>query len=110
MQKTYQSRPKRFLYVYETEDAILIKVEIAGMREDDFSLILNDQTIIIQGIRQDQGSKRAFHQMEIRNGEFSTEIELIWPVDSDAVEAEYKNGFLKILLPKAKKYQIDIDE
>ena len=96
--------------VYETEDAILIKVEIAGMREDDFSLILNDQTIIIQGIRQDQGSKRAFHQMEIRNGEFSTEIELIWPVDSDAVEAEYKNGFLKILLPKAKKYQIDIDE
>lgn len=96
--------------VFETEDAILIKVEIAGMRETDFSIILNDRSILIQGIRQDQEAKQAFHQMEIRNGEFRTEVTLHWPVEAEAVEAEYKNGFLKIILPKARTHQIDIDE
>ncbi len=96
--------------VYETDEAILIKVEIAGMRESDFSIILNDRTILIQGTRQDQEIKRAYHQMEIRNGEFSTEVELHWPVDSEAAEADYRNGFLRILLPKAKPFQIKIDE
>ena len=96
--------------VYETKEAILIKVEIAGMRESDFSIVLDDRKILIQGTRQDSENKLAYHQMEIRNGEFSTEITLHWPVESGAVEADYKDGFLRILLPKAKTYQIDINE
>ena len=106
--KAHQWRPPTD--VYETDDAILIKIEIAGMRESDFSIFLDDRKVSVQGTRQDQESKRAYHQMEIRNGEFNSEIALHWPIDSKGVEAEYKDGFLRILLPKAKTIQIDINE
>lgn len=106
--KAHQWRPPTD--VYETQDAILIKIEIAGMKESDFSIILADRKVSIQGTRLDQETKRAYHQMEIRNGEFRSEIALHWAIDSDNVAAEYKDGFLRILLPKAKTYQIDINE
>ena len=105
---TYKWRPPTD--VFETEDAILIKIEIAGMVERDFSVLLEDRKIVIQGVRQDKEKKLAFHQMEIRNGEFRIEIDLICPIDTEGVEAEYKNGFLRIFLPKAEKYRINIDE
>ena len=94
--------------VFETEDAIIVRVEIAGMRDADFSVSLQDRLLVIQGTRSDQSERQAFHQMEIRFGEFSTEVELHWPVISDEVEAVYRDGFLTLVLPKAKPRVIEI--
>ena len=66
--------------MYETEEAIVIRVEIAGMREQDFNVALEDRTLTIRGIRSDTSERRAFHQMEIPFGEFSTEVELPAPI------------------------------
>jgi HSP20 family protein len=96
--------------VYETEDAIIIRIEIAGMREADFSIALFNRNLIVRGIRPDVNEKRAFYQMEIPFGEFSTEIELPFPVTSNGVEALYRDGFLRIILPKTKPHQIKIEQ
>lgn len=96
--------------VFETEDLLIVRVEIAGMREEDFTISLEDRRLVIGGSRPDQAERRAYHQMEIPFGEFSTEIELFVPVVPDKVEAVYKDGFLKIALPKAKPRQILIGE
>ncbi len=94
--------------VYENEDAIIIRIEIAGMRDSKFSISLNNRVLTIQGVRPDQLERRAYHQMEINFGEFKTEVALHWPVDSQAVQAEYTDGILRLVLPKTKPHQVKI--
>jgi HSP20 family protein len=95
--------------VYETEEAIIIRVEIAGMREQDFAVALDDRTLTIHGVRIDTSERRAFHQMEIPFGEFSTEVDLPVPINSEGVEAIYRDGFLLITLPKARPQHIQVE-
>jgi HSP20 family protein len=95
--------------VYETEDALIIRVEVAGMRESDFTISLVDRSLTIRGIRQDTSERRAYHQMEIPFGEFSTELELPYTVIADKVEAIYREGFLKITLPIERPKHIKVE-
>ena len=94
--------------MYETEEAIIVRVEIAGIREQDISIALEDRILTIHGIRPDTSERRAFHQMEIPYGEFNTEVELPAPVLSEGVEATYRDGFLQINLPKAHAQHIRV--
>jgi HSP20 family protein len=94
--------------MYETEEAIVVRVEIAGMREQDFGVALEDRTLTIRGVRSDPTERRAFYQMEIPFGEFSTEVELPVPIVTEAVEAIYRDGFLQITLPKARPQHIQV--
>ena len=96
--------------VIETDQAIIVRVEIAGMQDSEFSISLNDRILTIQGIRPDMDERHAFHQMEIRYGEFFTDVMLNWAIDSDALEADYSDGILKLVLPKAKVHQIKIEK
>lgn len=87
--------------VFETEENFVVRVEIAGMRESDFSVTLDKQALTISGIRPEFPERKAFYQMEIHFGEFVSEIEIPSPVDPDRVEAVYQDGFLRVNLPKA---------
>jgi len=95
--------------VFETDNAIIIRVEIAGMRETDFTISLIGRNLRIRGIRQDSSEKRAYHQMEIPFGEFSTEFELPCLVNSNEVEAIYRDGFLHINLPILQPKRINVE-
>jgi len=86
--------------VYEIDDAVIVRVEIAGMHETDFSIILDGRYLSIRGVRQDVTERRAYHQMEIRFGEFNVDVEMPATIDVENVQATYQNGFLKIILPK----------
>ena len=96
--------------VYEMDNNLVVRVEIAGMREGDFAIELNGRFLIVRGVRQDIAERRAYHQMEIRFGEFSIEIELPSHIEADQVQAIYHNGFLRIMLPKSRPRQIPIVE
>jgi HSP20 family molecular chaperone IbpA len=95
--------------VYETDAAIIIRVEVAGMREADFTISLVERSLTIRGIRQDTSERRAYHQMEIAFGEFNTEVELPYSIISDKVEAVYRDGFLRITLPIAQPKHIKVE-
>ena len=86
--------------VYEIEGAYIVRMEIAGMREEDFDVSLQKDSLYIAGFRPDLPSIRAYYQMEIRSGKFATVVELPGPVDDDQATAEYRDGFLTITLPK----------
>lgn len=96
--------------VYLTPDAIVVRVEIAGMQNAEFSVALDGRLLSIRGSRSDVPERRAYHQMEIRTGDFLTEVELHWPVDAQNVRAEYYDGFLKVTLPKATPHRIEVGE
>ena len=66
--------------VYETEDHLVVKVELAGMREEDFEVSVEDQVLLIRGHRPDLNERRAYHQMEIRFGKFEGK----WGFKTDA--------------------------
>ena len=94
--------------VYETEEAYVARVEIAGMREDDFEVLVEDNTLLISGSRPDYTERRAYQQMEIRFGKFSTAVSLPGPVNIEQARAEYKDGFLTVVIPKAKPNQVKV--
>jgi len=87
--------------VYETEGNYVIKVEIAGMRDEDFDVAFEDNILMITGYRSDLNERRAYHQMEIRFGRFEIAVEIPVTVDMEKATAEYKDGFLMIMLPKS---------
>jgi HSP20 family protein len=95
--------------LYETEEAYVVRVEIAGMREDDFEVLLENNTLLVSGSRPDLTERRAYQQMEIRFGKFSTALNLPGPVNIEQARAEYKDGFLNIVLPKAKSNQTKVE-
>jgi len=96
--------------VYEIDDTIVVRIEIAGMRDTDFSILLNDRNLVVRGVRADNPEKRAYHQMEIRFGEFISDVELPYQVDTEKIEAVYQAGFLRIVLPKAKRHHVQVEE
>ena len=98
--------------VYETSGALVVRVEIAGMSEDDFDIELMRRELIVSGRREDNasGTKLAYQQMEVFYGEFRTEVYLPWSVDVSAVEATYDDGFLTIMLPKVSVLRVPISE
>ena len=94
---------------YETEKAFIVRVEIAGMRDEDFEVILENNTLFISGSRPDLPERRAYHQMEIRFGKFTTTVGLPRPVGIEEARAEYKDGFLTVTLPKANLDQSKVE-
>lgn len=96
--------------VYERETDVVVRVEIAGMRDEDFSISLTGRNLVIRGVRPDVPERRAYHQMEIFFGEFVCEVELPCAVINEEVSAEYQRGFLKVVLPKRKAQKVRVED
>jgi HSP20 family protein len=94
--------------VFETDEAVVVRVEIAGMRDADFVVTLHDQLLTVGGRRADPAAKVAYHQLEVRYGEFRTEVFLHWSVEQADITAVYQDGFLIITLPKARVRQVRV--
>lgn len=94
--------------VYENESSYIIRMEIAGMREEDFDVSIQNNTILITGSRPDAHERRAYHQMEIQSGKFETTITLPGAFNIEQTHAEYQDGFLTITLPKASPNHIKV--
>lgn len=94
--------------VYENEEGLVVQIELAGVSERDIQITLDERVLVVSGVRRDPEPKQAYHQMEIRYGEFRTEVYLPWVVDPDQVDAEYEDGFLWILLPRPPRRRVAV--
>jgi HSP20 family protein len=95
---------------YETDKVYVVRVEIAGMREEDFEIAVENNFVIISGSRPDLPERRAYQQMEIRFGKFETVVGIPAPVDLESARADYKEGFLTVTLPKVEPNTIQVEE
>lgn len=96
-----------------TKGEIIVTVEIPGMDVKDIDISLNEGTLIIKGEKkqEEEDKEQNYHLIERRYGTFVRSIPLPRGVESDKVTASYKDGVLKIVLPKseeAKKKEIKI--
>lgn len=103
--------------VYETADTIVVKMEIAGLKEDEIEIVVKDNYLHIRGnrIEETPNPKKRFHIVELHYGTFMRTFELPNAIKKDDISAVYKDGFLKIAIPKEKVYKshkvsVDIKE
>jgi len=85
---------------WETSEELAIKVEIAGMSEVDFDIVLYQDILVIEGERRWYSSEARFHLAEIRYGPFRLELTIPSNIDRERVTARYDRGFLQVVLPK----------
>jgi HSP20 family protein len=87
--------------VYETADALVIHMDIAGMRSEDFQVQIADGILTIAGERVPRREgKRHYHAMEVQIGPFERRLRLPVPVDPSSMHASYDAGFLEVRLRK----------
>ena len=91
--------------VYATEEGLVIKVELAGMRSENLQITVEGNKLRISGERPDgcRAAKFNFLAMEINYGHFENIIELPSGYDLSLAKASYLNGFLRIEVPVAPK-------
>lgn len=88
------------LDVYEDADTVTVKVELAGMKKEDFEISLEDGALTVSGKRELEENRESFRS-ERFFGSFSRTIALPAPVKQDDVKATYEDGILTVVLHKA---------
>jgi HSP20 family protein len=91
--------------IYETEDHLVVVMEIAGMRAEDIQVTFEKEFLSISGVRPEPSSfpKTHLHQMEIDYGKFQRTLQIPFPLRTDEFKATYRQGFLVITVPKKKE-------
>lgn len=90
------------LEVFETERSLIILAEIAGVDEQDLSIVADSGVVSIRGERHDRSpaSPRRYRETGIAYGEFVADVYLPFAVNLDEAEAEFEQGMLRIELPR----------
>lgn len=98
--------------VYQTDENIVIKSTLAGVKPEDLKIIINNDMVTIRGKREsDDPETKEYLYKECYWGGFSRSIVLPTNIKVDKVKATLKSGLLTIILPKIlKNYSIKIKE
>ena len=101
------------LDVAETKNDLVIKAEVPGMEPKDIDVSLSNGILTIKGEKKQEREEKEedYHLVESSYGSFTRSVQLRREILSDKISASYKNGVLKITLPKseeAKKKEIKI--
>lgn len=97
--------------IYENDDEILLHADMPGVKKNDIAVNIDNGKLTISGIRQLETSGVATWE-EFGNVEYSRSFSVPQTIDTGMVNAELKNGVLKLHLPKseaAKPRQIEIN-
>lgn len=101
------------LDISETKNDLVVKAELPGMDPKDIDISLSDGSLTIKGEKKQEREEKEenYHFIERSYGSFCRSVRLLKEVKHDKVNASFKNGVLKIVLPKseeAKKKEVKI--
>jgi HSP20 family protein len=90
-----------------------VKAEVPGLDPKDIDISLSDGLLTIKGEKKQEREEKEedYHLVERSYGTFTRSIRLPKEVQRDKINASYKNGVLKVVLPKseeAKKKEVKI--
>jgi len=91
--------------MYQTDDEIMVKGSLPGVKPDDISLTITGDALTIRGEVKEQQAKdeASYHLRERRFGSFSRTLPLPTVVVADKAKADFENGILTLTLPKAEE-------
>ncbi|MBP7899025.1 MAG: Hsp20/alpha crystallin family protein [Candidatus Gracilibacteria bacterium] len=98
------------LDIYQTDSEIIILSAVAGVTEDELNISVTDEVLTIKGKRKldDKVPEEDYLTKECFWGDFSRSIVLPASADSAKIAASFKNGILRIAIPKVEKLQTKV--
>lgn len=90
--------------VFETEKELIVKAEVPGMDKKDININLSDGLLTISGEKKQEKEEEneKYHCVERSYGKFTRTMRLPAEVETDKADATYKDGVLKVTLPKSE--------
>ena len=92
------------LDLYETDDAVIVRATLPGVKPEDVEITITGETLTIRGEskHEEEQKKRNYYRQESWYGSFARSIALPSQVEADKAEAVFENGVLKLSIPKAE--------
>ena len=87
----------------ENNDSFEIDLAVPGMKKEDFTIELNDKVLVISSETSNTMKNDKMRLNEFNFSSFQRSFRVPDSVDQDKIKANYKNGILKIKLPKRKE-------
>jgi HSP20 family protein len=91
--------------IFENDNEVVLKAELPGMNAKDIDVRLENNVLTLKGERhfEKETKEENYHRIEREYGTFTRSFALPTAVNGDKVTAEYKDGILKIVLPKKEE-------
>jgi HSP20 family protein len=91
--------------LYETNDAFILEADLPGVKRQDVKVEMQNGDLVLQGWRtlEKSHSEDKFHTMERCSGQFIRRMKLSETVNKEAIQAEFKDGVLRVVLPKVEQ-------
>src|ERR671926_1631720 len=91
--------------IFENKDEIVLEAELPGMNREDFELTIENNVLTLRGERQFEKKDESdnYHRVERAYGSFTRSFTLPNTVTGEGANAEYKNGVLRVTLPKREE-------
>ncbi|HWP41686.1 MAG TPA: Hsp20/alpha crystallin family protein [Blastocatellia bacterium] len=88
--------------IFESDNEIVIKAELPGVKKEDVKVNIENNMLTIQGERkfEEETKQENYHRIERSYGQFMRSFMLPAYVDAGKVSAEFKDGLLRVTLPK----------
>ncbi|MCX6364699.1 MAG: Hsp20/alpha crystallin family protein [Actinobacteria bacterium] len=89
--------------VFDTQEAVVLKAELAGMDPGDIHIEVEDNVLTIKGERkfEEEVDEERYYRVERRFGSFQRSLALPQGVKADEIAAGYEDGILTLTVPKA---------
>lgn len=89
--------------IQETDNDFLVKADLPGLKKEEIKLQVADGVLAIEGERRQEKEEKGkrFHKVEREYGRFVRRFALPIEIDGEKVRAEFKDGVLNVVLPKA---------
>ncbi|MDX2034965.1 MAG: Hsp20/alpha crystallin family protein [Blastocatellia bacterium] len=99
--------------IYENDNEIVVKAELPEVKKEDVTVSIENNVLTIHGQRkfEEDVKKENYHRVERRYGEFTRSFTLPGFVDAGKVNADFKDGVLRVTMAKreeAKPKQIEV--
>ena len=97
------SAPAFRVDISEDDKAFYIDAELPGLTKEQISLIIEDDMLTIKAERKQETdeTKKDYHRVERMSGSFSRSFNLGEVIDQNTIQADFENGILRVILPKA---------
>jgi len=91
--------------IYENKDQIVLEAELPGMTREDFDLAIENNVITLRGERRFEKKDETdnYHRVERSYGSFTRSFTLPQTVSGEGATADYRNGVLRVTLPKREE-------
>jgi HSP20 family protein len=88
--------------VFETAEEYRIEAELPGVKEEDLEVNVEDRVLTLRGERREEKEEKGkkYHRVESSYGSFMRSFTLPADADEDKVAADYKDGLLKVRIPR----------